>query len=450
MPKRLNVDCNDKIIRPTALTIKLLNLKTLAKEAAPVRNSLSNEEIIYQKELLQANWSSINSDKLIAEINKLIDSRAIKSSEIPDHTSVELWLLKALAQGKSYYVKVEEIIETYWLCTRGAFLSALVYNNLGVLEARRQRCLSALDMLKKAIIVGKNSKYLNPAPHYNFVEIIRHLYENNFLSHSNEGKSIYKDIVSSIHEELYAKKETQVKKDIKNSPERAPTPLTDQQVLDLCTEIVQHASKLKSIDDGFFSNNFLYLVPKVELLNSFGDAWSKEEVEVSEKYFDMGIELTKKGKYFEAIKNFDNAIETNPMIEVRAMNAKNQAKSLWQVSRGRKIEKALLEEKYRLAINIVNFPVNEKLKLTSDPAVAKNIADIEINNLIESLDAQIEQENLSASGREAIALKYIELLQEEEKLDLVQKEHISWRLEQIMDWDSNASKSDYDNEQQEN
>ena len=100
---------------------------------------------------LKNGWSRLHSVRIIKQLEQKQKEITGEIEDLNRVTESELWLLQALALEKSLLEDNYAVEKLYRKCLSGKFQVVLILNNLGVLQARMQRCREALALFKDAM-----------------------------------------------------------------------------------------------------------------------------------------------------------------------------------------------------------------------------------------------------------------------------------------------------------
>src|SRR6185312_2954923 len=435
MINRLRISNNGVVITPTGLLWhSFLKSQPFALGAAveqestmPPEPRLSKlDEVIKLINDIKEHWATLSSDEIQERLERACKKSDDEVTEANFSDQPEIWLLKALALEKSLTADIADIEKYYSKCRGGFFQAVLVLNNCGVVQAKRQKCAEALELFKDAMFCSYRMNKYARAPFYNFALVVDRLYKQRFIFDTDYLALLeqVKDglpFLSSSNEPRPAEQTTE--------PHAAKPTLSDSEIRRLYTDVARFAREIKeSQEDKFYYSKLSYLVPELDLLESFGYATDNVDREIASERFKQATALFDQGKYKESIYAFDQASMWAPDYLKGATEEIDKVSSTWRHQEDRAILDLTQKREFDEAIR--------RLENLPDPRLIRDFD----KSLIESLYTQ-KQLSLLQEAEQLVSerkfgeakLKFKQLLREDLGDHL--RKYVSSSLAELLDED---------------
>jgi len=312
-------------------------------------------DVLVKNQIIK-NWKSLTSDEIIEKL-KDFAPRQMSENKLPDaNWESEILLLRALAFEKSLLKNRKTTSKTYFECREGEFFAELVLNNLAVLATKEGSCDEALNYLSQSILTCIRRQFYLKAPFYNFVLIINQL-----------------DIMGLMIEERNSVLEN-VLKHIKPDFENDTKEKTTFEKLRVIIRFLESSPVLETANrdlenSEFYEKQANYLVPQIDILNSFGDKVSPVHYRVFYEQINKADELAGEGKYAESFDQLEFASKATGLfitykdnssksLESTLKEKKLKIRNLWRASVNEEIEKKCKSGNFFEAIDVLT--INKK------------------------------------------------------------------------------------------
>ena len=364
------------------------------------------DDIIELVNSIKDDWDALYSEQIIQKLEQVHRevNNEVKAVDLEIHP--ELWLIRAIALEKSLLDNSDEVEKNYRKCLSGKFQAILVLNNLGVVQARKQRCREALVLFKDAMFwANAFPKRMVKAPFYNFALIIAHLYQQRFVFQP-DYLALLSEVIESLPFLTHLKKQGSGDAS-KGDPSEVV--LSDADIKETYLSIAKFAHDIfEAPEDKFFHENLAYLIPELDLLDSFGDVLDKFDREAAHKVFKKGMTLKGEERYAESIYTLEMAGRLAPDYLKGSSEQIEQIFDLWRRKENQDILELTEAEDYEEALRKLQYLPDERLERQNDQGL---IESIQIQKQISMLH---EADELVARKQyEEAKLKYKALLRED-------------------------------------
>jgi hypothetical protein len=373
------------------------------------------------KNRLIKDWEDLHSEQIIEEINCLWREQDDYLSPVDLQAQHELWLLKAFAQGKSVHKNLDEMEETYHRCRRGRFQIALVLNNLGAIQAKRQWCKQALELFKDSI---KETVVLSiplKAPFYNYALISQHLHRQR-LAYSPEYLSGLDELVQFL---LFAEvnKSPEALRDFKIKDSNVSW--TEEKIESGYKQVARFGRKWPGHTRGDFClEKAIFLDPETDLFASFGDVPDDRDRQTAYLLFQKGIDQAERGDYAASIYTLEMATNLDPDFHMEAKEKIQQILEIWRKKGNETITSLIKDKRYDEAVKQIQYLPHERLKRQGDQKLIESLRKQKHYALLQEADESAQRGDV-----EDARLKYKSLL--EEDLDDSLRLYVSSRLMEL-------------------
>jgi len=416
---RILIKCGQEMISATRLTSRILGRAghpiEIIQQPDPEKTHEEDfsrfdwEEPVVIKQQVLANWEFWSSEEIIERLDYLRSIRKADVAKSDLDQTLDLWLLRAMAQEKSLYPDVNEIEETYHHCRHlGKWNAVLVRNNLAVLKAKRKECLESLKLLAEAISLSLTNHINSKAPFYNAALVFQQLHQANLLFDPR-----YLDLLDRIASMIGSPSDRPANGDGDNS-ERSDAE-QDNRVFKPAAayrRIAAHGYSLEEPESpDLFHRNISYLTPDFDLFESFGDFPDNVDSRTAHDFLEKGIALVDDERFNEGIRNFELAREFDPAFSSESDLRVEQVSDQWRQSENRRLSNYLNSGDYDNATNVI-LTLDKRLKRENDEAIVLSI------NKLKHLAVVREADSLSDAGdaesSAAANIRYLGLLKQDD------------------------------------
>lgn len=387
------------------------------------------DETVSTKQQLLDNWDKLCGEDILEKLDFIWTAQNTGVPQVDLRQNLDLWLLKALAQEKCLYIDLKEIEKTYRHCLHlGRWNSVFVRNNLAVVKARRQECLDSLNLLADAIQLSVQHKVLLRAPFYNAALIFQHLHHNRLIF---EPK--YLGILDKISDSI---RSAEIRPEAEASPdsdgdntgtESAEQPTLaergDPEVEEAYKRIARYGNNMEELPaKDIFQENVAYLVPSLDLFESFGDSADKVDTRTAHEFFEQGNDFAAQERFDAGIKSFELGVELDPERANEARERTDHITEQWRYRENQRMLGTLREGEFDKATSIILDLPDPRLRRPNDDQVVSAIRRFKQSALLRKAE-----ETAKLEGEAEARSTYISLLKEVD-LDDSLRMHVSGKL----------------------
>jgi len=174
-------------------------------------------------------------------------------------------------------------------------------------------------------------------------------------------------------------------------------------------------------DDEFFHTKLAYVIPELDLLDSFGDVHDQFDREAAHKVFRRGFELAEQRRYAESINSFEMASRLAPDYLKGSTEQIERMSDIWRRQHNEDVLQLTEAEAFEEAIERLQYLPDQRLARPNDKVLLDSIKKHKQISLLKEAD------ELVAQGKyEEAKLKYKSLLREDLGEHL--RKHVSSKL----------------------
>jgi len=313
-------------------------------------------------------WSSIHSERIVNEITYILGNRMSDLSPIDADTQNELQLLKALALERSLSSDWAEAEEAYHKCRSGQFQLSVVLNNLGVLQAKRQRGKEAIELLRESIRVALAYQIRIKAPFYNYVLILEQLHRQSliFVAGYLAGLDETLQLVTFAAANNAPEAIRSFRKDSSKDT------WTEAEIEAAYKRVAQYAHDMNS-SERFFEKRVSFLDPQRDLFGSFGDVVDRRDRAGAQTHFQRAISLAEEEKFAESLEEIKIASWMDPDLSIQAERKTEQVSDLWRRKKNERLRALLEDKEFDGAAETIRYLPDDSLKRRGDQGVIATI-----------------------------------------------------------------------------
>jgi len=316
-------------------------------------------------------WDKRDSEDIVSEIDYLFRKHLADLSPIEAQTQTELCLLRALALQRGLSFDLAEAEKAYHRCRSGQFQLALVLNNLGVIQAKRQRCKECVELLTEAIQFALAHRVQTKAPFYNFALIMEQLLKQRliFVPHYLLALDNTNQLLDFVIKENRSCEEVMSFK-----KEYSKANWTENEIEAVYKKVAIYGhDKINRDPASFFEERALFLDPERDLFKSFGDVWDKWDRATAQMHFQQAVGLAEEGKFAESLELVKIASAMDPDLATQAEQKADQVGDLWKKNENEKVRVLLNNNEFDAAAKTIKYPPHGSLKRRGDQAIVDAI-----------------------------------------------------------------------------
>jgi hypothetical protein len=436
---RIQIEYGQDMISVTRLTSRILNrigrpVKILDDDGQEKTgdagfNRFNLGSAVSTKQQVIENWDLWSSEEIMDRLEYLWATQETGVPRVNLSQTLDLWLLKALAQEKCLDAETKEIEETYHECRHlGRWNAVLVRNNLAVLRAKREESVDSLSLLAEAISLSIADRVPLKAPFYNAALVFQQLHQTGLIS-DPRYLELLNQITSTIPLEPVCSENGDPRE-----PEQEASSESEGNGDDPGTayrRIAKYGYEIREpTNPDLFQRSIAHLTPGFDLFESFGDFPDTVDSRTAHELFEKGIVHTDQEMFAEGIRNFELASQFDPAFSSEAAMKVEQVSEHWRQKENQRMAEFLSDEDYDHASGVIQY-LDSRLKRDSDRTVVSSIK--KLKHLALCREAS---EALKAGDEPRAKLLYVGLLKErdlEDSLRLDVSNRLAEPLKQLTD-----------------
>lgn len=436
---RIQIEYGQDLISVTRLTSRILNrigrpVKILGvdgqeKVGEAEFNRFNLGSAVSTKQQVIENWDLWSSEDIIDRLEYLWATQETGVPRVNLSQTLDLWLLKALAQEKCLDAETKEIEETYHECRHlGRWNAVLVRNNLAVLRAKRKESVDSLSLLAEAISLSIADRVPLKAPFYNAALVFQQLHQTGLIS-DPRYLELLNHITSMIPLERSGSEDGDQRESEQEASSESEGNRDDPETA--YRRIARYGYEIREpTNPDVFQRSIAHLTPGFDLFESFGDFPDKVDSRTAHELFEKGIVHTDQEMFAEGIRNFELASQLDPAFSSEAAMKVEQVSEHWRQKENQRMAGFLSDGEHDHASGVIQY-LDSRLKRDSDRTVVSSI------KKLKHLALRREANEALKTGDEAQAeLLYVGLLKErdlEDSLRLDVSNRLAEPLKQLID-----------------
>jgi len=258
------------------------------------------EEVNQVKKRLIKEWFNLTCEEIIHDLDILIKVKVTDIEPNDLKRDPEIQLLRTFATEKGIFSDINDIIKLYSQkeCF-GKFQHALCFNNLGVLHTRKQICAQSLEEFYEVINSLRELHKSSKAPFYNLILLFNHLLKNEMIFDEHYLETLSK-LLNKLNPDLKSNSwnANNIKKAYLDFAKFADNNIVEPKYLEP--------------ESKFIFNQYKYIIPDFEVLNSFGNLTNEIDYVAAENEYSSGQTARNRGNFQASIDFFKRAKQYNP------------------------------------------------------------------------------------------------------------------------------------------